>query len=145
MIKKTFVAKKEDVKRKWYLVDAKERILGRLAARVAVILRGKHKVIYTPFIDTGDGVIVINAEKIKVTGKKLKDKVYRRYSGYPGGLKEVTLENMLSKRPTTVIKLAVMRMLPQGPLGRDMLKKLKIYTGDKHPHIAQNPLVLEIK
>lgn len=142
---KTFVAKKEDINRKWYIVDAKDAILGRLSAKVATILRGKHKVIFTPFVDTGDGVIVINAKKIKVTGKKLKQKVYLRYSGYPGGLKEVTLENMLEKRPATVITLAVQRMLPQGPLGRDMIKKLKVYVDDKHPHVAQNPVVLEIK
>jgi large subunit ribosomal protein L13 len=143
-MKKTYVAKKEDIKRKWYIVDAKDKILGRLAVKVAVVLRGKHKPVFTPFMDTGDGVIVINASKIKVTGRKLTQKVYRRYSGYPGGLKEVTLENMLSKRPSTVIKLAVMRMLPQGPLGRDILKKLKIYADDVHPHKAQNPSILEI-
>jgi len=143
-MKKTYVAKQEDIKRKWYLIDAEDKILGRLAVKAAVILRGKHKPIFTPFLDTGDGVIVINASKIKVTGRKLKQKVYQRYSGYPGGQKEVTLENMLSKRPTTVIKLAISRMLPQGPLGRDMIKKLKIYADDVHPHKAQNPSILEI-
>jgi large subunit ribosomal protein L13 len=141
---KTYIAKKEDIKRQWYLVDAKDKILGRLATKVAVILRGKHKVIFTPHLDTGDGVIVINASRIKVTGRKLKQKVYRRYSGYPGGLREVTLEMMLKKRPTTVVKLAIRRMLPQGPLGRDTIKKLKVYADDKHPHKGQNPIPLEI-
>ena len=121
---RTYVAKKEDIKRQWYLADVKDKVLGRAASKVAVILRGKHKPIFTPYIDTGDGVIVINASKIKVTGRKLKQKVYRRYSGYPDGLKEVTLERMLANRPATVFRLAVQRMLPGGPLGRDMLKKL---------------------
>jgi len=143
-MKKTYLAKKEDIKRQWYVVDAKDKVLGRLAAKVAVILRGKHKTIFTPHLDTGDGVIVINAAKIRVTGRKLKQKVYRRYSGYPGGLKEVFLETMLKKKPTTVIKLAIRRMLPGGPLGRDLLKKLKVYADDKHPHQAQNPVVLEV-
>ncbi len=145
MNKKTYVAKKADIKRTWYLIDAKDQILGRLASRVAILLRGKHKAIYTPFIDTGDFVIVINADKVKVTGRKLKQKVYRRYSGYPGGQKEVTLENMLIKSPTTVIKLAVSRMIPTGALGSDVIKKLKVYAGDKHDHAAQNPKILEIK
>ena len=138
---KTYVAKKEDIKRQWFLVDAQGKILGRLASKIAVILRGKHKAIFTPHLDTGDGVIVINAAKIRVTGRKLKEKLYRRFSGYPGGLKEVSLETMLEKNPATVIKLAVRRMLPGGPLGRDMLKKLKVYVDDKHPHKAQNPVV----
>ena len=141
---RTYVAKKEDIKRQWYLVDAKDKILGRLAVKVAVLLRGKHKPIFTPHLDTGDGVIVINAAKIRVTGRKLKQKVYRRYSGYPGGLREVTLETMLKKKPTTVVKLAVQRMLPQGPLGRDIIKKLKVYADDKHQHQAQNPTNLEV-
>jgi large subunit ribosomal protein L13 len=142
---RTYVAKRDDIKRSWYLVDANEKILGRLAVKVAVMLRGKHKTIFTPHMDTGDGVIVINAAKIKVTGRKLKEKVYRRFSGYPGGLREVTLETMLKKSPTTVIKLAVRRMLPQGPLGRDIFKRLKVYKDDKHPHKAQNPTILEVK
>jgi len=141
---KTYVAKKEDVKRQWFLVDAKDKILGRMATKIAVVLRGKHKVIFTPYVDTGDGVIVINAAKIKVTGRKLKQKVYRRYSGYPGGLREVTLERMLKNRPSTVVRLAVIRMLPQGPLGRDIIKKLKVYADDKHKHQGQNPIPLEI-
>lgn len=142
-MQKTYVVKKQEIKRAWYLLNAKDKILGRLASKVAVILRGKHKAIYTPSLDTGDGVIVINAAKIRVTGRKLQQKVYRRFSGYPGGLKEVTLETMLKKNPTTVVKLAVRRMLPQGPLGRDILKKLKVYADDEHPHKAQNPIVLE--
>lgn len=141
---KTYVAKKDDIKRQWYIADASNKILGRLAVKVAVILRGKHKVIFTPHLDTGDGVIVINAAKVRVTGRKLKQKVYRRYSGYPGGLREVPLENMLKNSPGKVIRLAVQRMLPGGPLGRDMLKKLKVYADDKHPHKSQNPVVLEV-
>ncbi|MCG8431210.1 MAG: 50S ribosomal protein L13 [Candidatus Omnitrophica bacterium] len=143
-MKRTYVAKKKEVKRTWYVVDATDKILGRLAAKVAVILRGKHKAIYTPHVDTGDGVIVINAAKIRVTGRKMTDKVYRRYSGYPGGLREVTLDKMLTGRPTTVFKLAVRRMLPGGALGNDMLKKLKIYRDGKHPHTAQKPVALEV-
>ena len=139
---KTYIAKKEDIKRVWYVVDAKDQILGRVAVRVATILRGKHKPIFTPHVDTGDGVIVINAAKIRVTGRKMKQKVYRRFSGYPGGLKEIPLEDMLARRPTTVMKLAIQRMLPQGPLGRDTIKKLKIYADDKHPHTAQKPIPL---
>ncbi len=142
---RTYVAKKEDIKRQWYIIDAKNKVLGRLAAKAAVILRGKHKPIFTPHMDTGDAVIVLNAAKIKVTGRKLKQKIYRRYSGYPGGLREVTLNKMLAKSPTTVIRLAIKRMLPGGPLGRDMFKKLKVYADDKHPHQAQNPQVLEIQ
>ncbi len=141
---KTFVAKENQVKRTWYLVDASNKVLGRIATRVAILLRGKHKAIYTPHLDTGDGVIIINAAKIKVTGRKLKEKVYRRYSGYPGGLREVTLENMLKRSPVTVFELAVKRMLPSGPLGTKMLKKLKVYADDKHPHKPQNPVVLEV-
>lgn len=144
IVKKTYAAKKLQIKRKWYLVDAKDKILGRLASKVAVILRGKHKVIYTPFIDTGDGVIVINASKVRFTGRKMKQKLYRRYSGYPGGLKEVTLETMLKKKPATVMRLAIRRMLPSGRLGRVILKKLKIYSEDKYPHKSQNPITLAI-
>ena len=141
---KTHVTKKQEVKRQWYLVDAKNEILGRMAAKIAVLLKGKHKTIYSPNLDTGDGVIVINAAKIKVTGKKLQQKVYRRFSGYPGGLREVLLDDMLKKRPTMVIRLAVRRMLPGGPLGRKLLKKLKVYADDKHPHKAQNPVAMEV-
>lgn len=141
---KTYIPKKEDIKRKWYLVDARDKILGRLASKIAVILRGKHKAIFTPHIDTGDGVIVINAAKIKVSGRKLKQKIYRRYSGYPAGLKEVTLDEMLKRKPATVIKLAVSRMLAGGPLGRSLIKKLRVYPDTKHPHQAQNPVLLEV-
>jgi len=143
-MKKTFMAKKEDMKRKWYIVDAKDKILGRLATRVAIVLRGKHKPTYTPYLDSGDGVIVINAAKVKVTGKKMEQKVYRRYSGYPGGLREVGLATMLSRKPENVFKLAVRRMLSTGPLGREQIRKLKIYADDKHPHVSQNPIPLEV-
>lgn len=138
------MAKEEDVKRKWYIVDAKDQILGRLATRVAIVLRGKHKPIYTPYLDTGDGVIVTNAAKVRVTGKKMEQKVYRRYSGYPGGLREVTLATMLSRKPENVFRLAVKRMLPGGPLGRRQIRKLKVYADDKHPHLSQNPIPLNI-
>lgn len=141
---KTYVVKKEDIKRKWYLIDAEDKVLGRVASKIAAILRGKHKPIFTPSMDTGDGVIVINAAKIRVTGKKLKQKVYRRYSGYPGGLKEVSLDTLLAKRPQTVMKLAVKRMLPAGPLARDILKKLKVYADAQHTHQAQNPEILKV-
>jgi large subunit ribosomal protein L13 len=141
---KTYVAKEKDIKRTWYLVDAQGKILGRLAARVASILRGKHKPIFTPHIDTGDGVIIINASKVRFTGRKANQKLYRRYSGYLGGLREVPLAKMFKEKPVTVVRLAVQRMLPGGPLGRDTLKKLKIYPGQTHPHRAQNPQVLEV-
>ena len=141
---KTYLPKEKDLKKAWYIVDASDKILGRLATKVATVLRGKHKPTFTPNIDTGDGVIVINASKIKVTGRKMSQKVYRRFSGYPGGLREVTLETMLAKRPETVIRLAVQRMLPGGPLGRDLIKKLKVYADDKHGQKAQNPIVLEV-
>ena len=128
----------------WYIADAKGKILGRLASKIASILRGKHKPIFTPHIDTGDGVIVINASQIKVTGRKLKQKVYRRYSGYPGGQREVTLEVLLAKSPATVMQLAVSRMLPGGPLGRDMIKKLRVFADDKHDLTGVKPHVLEV-
>lgn len=143
-MKKTYTAKQEDIKRQWYIADARGKVLGRLAAKIATILRGKHKPIFTPHLDTGDGVIVINASYIKVTGRKLKQKVYRRYSGYPGGQREVTLEVLLAKSPTTVMQLAVQRMLPGGPLGRDLIKKLKVYAGDKHNLTGVKPHVLEV-
>jgi len=143
-MERTYVPKKEDIKRQWYIVDAKDKVLGRLASRIAIILRGKHKPIYTPHIDTGDGVIVVNASQIRVTGRKAKQKLYRRHSGYPGGFREVTFETMLDKKPTKVIELAVRRMLPSGALGDDMFKKLKVYADDKHPHKSQNPVLLEV-
>jgi len=144
-MKKTYVAKPEDIKMKWYIADAKGQTLGRLASRIATILRGKHKPIFTPHLDTGDGVIVINAAQIKVTGRKLKQKVYRRYSGYPGGQREIKLEDLLAKKPTTVMHLAVSRMLPGGPLGRDLIKKLRVFADDKHDLTGVKPIVLEAK
>ncbi len=143
-MKKTYTAKQEDIKMQWYIADAKGKVLGRLAAKIATILRGKHKPIFTPHLDTGDGVIVINAGQIKVTGRKLKQKVYSRYSGYPGGQREIVLETLLAKNPTTVIRLAVQRMLPIGPLGRDLIKKLRIYADDKHKLTGAKPIVLEV-
>ncbi len=144
-MQKTYLAKKSDIKRAWYIIDAQNEILGRLAVSAAKILRGKHRVQFTPNIDCGDNVIIINAAKVKVTCKKLDQKVYRRYSGYPGGLREVYLKQMLNRKPTEVIRLAVQRMLPQGPLGRDLLKKLKVYGNDKHPHSSAKQIVLEVK
>ena len=142
---KTYIPKKKDIEQKWFLVDAKGQILGRLAARVASILRGKHKAIFTPHMDTGDGVVVINAEKIRVSGTKLKTKIYKRFSGYPGGLHTRTLEEMLKQKPTEVIMHAVRGMLPKGPLGRDTIKKLKVYAGEKHDQAAQKPELLKLE
>lgn len=143
---KTQMAKKEKIERKWYIVDANGQILGRLASKIAKILMGKHKPIYTPNVDTGDFVIVINAEKIKVTGKKLTDKIYYKHiTGYLGHLKEEKLISLLNRRPEAVIRFAVEGMLPKNSLGRKMLKKLKIYRGEQHPHVAQNPEVLNFK
>jgi len=141
---KTYVAKQKDIKHDFYLVDAKGKILGRLASKVASILKGKHKPCYTPNIDTGDAVIVINAAEIRVTGKKLKEKVYRHFSGYPSGLREYSLEEMLKKNPSKVVRLAIRRMLPGNSLGRRIYKKLKVYDDEKHPHKAQSPVVLEV-
>lgn len=141
---KTFIAKKETVQRDWYLIDAKDKILGRMASRIAMILQGKTKPIYTPHVDTGDFVIVINAEKIKLTGNKMDDKVYYTHSGYPGGFKEHPVKIWLEKHPDRVINMAVKRMLPKTKLGSAMLKKLKIYSGPDHLHEAQQPKVLEI-
>ena len=133
------------VERKWYVVDATGHTLGRLTSEIAAILRGKNKPTFTPFIDTGDYVIVVNADKIKVTGNKLKDKIYYKHSDYPGGMRETTLAEMLAKKPEEVIRLAVKGMLPKGPLGRSMIKKLHVYAGAEHPHAAQKPENLEIK
>ncbi|MCD8216672.1 MAG: 50S ribosomal protein L13 [Clostridiales bacterium] len=138
----TFMAKNEAIERKWYVVDATGYTLGRLSAEIAKILRGKHKPIYTPHIDTGDYVIVVNAEKIKVTGKKLNQKIYYHHSEYVGGMKETTLKEMLAKHPERVIEHAVKGMLPKGPLGRQMYKKLFVYAGPDHKHAAQKPEVL---
>ena len=133
------------IDRKWYVVDATDMTLGRLASEVAKVLRGKNKAIFTPHIDTGDYVIVINAEKIAVTGKKLDQKIYYHHSDYVGGMKETTLREKLAKKPESVIELAVKGMLPKGPLGRSMIKKLHVYAGPEHAHAAQQPEVLEIK
>ena len=139
---KTYMANPDKIERKWYVVDAEGQTLGRLAAEVAKVLRGKNKPEYTPHIDTGDNVIVINAEKIKVTGKKLDQKVYYHHSDYVGGMKETTLKEMMAKKPEQVIELAVKGMLPKGPLGRTMIKKLHVYAGAEHAHQAQKPEVL---
>lgn len=139
---KTYFATNETSEHKWYVVDASDKVLGRLATQIAKYLRGKHKPEYTPHADAGDYIIVINAEKIKVTGKKEQDKVYYSHSGYPGGIKEITFEKLHAKDPTRIIELAVKGMLPKNPLGRDMLRKLKVYVGAEHPHEAQQPEVI---
>ena len=141
----TFMQKPNQVERKWYIIDAAGKPMGRVAAQAAILLRGKHKPTYTPHIDTGDNVIVINAEKIKVTGKKLDQKIYYHHSDYVGGMKEQTLKEKLAKKPEDVIYLAVKGMLPKGPLGRQMIKKLHVYAGAEHNHAAQQPKALEIK
>jgi large subunit ribosomal protein L13 len=141
---KTFVAKEHEVDKKWYLVNAENRILGRLASQIAIRLRGKHKPIFTPHADTGDFIVVINADKVALTGSKLDKKMYYRHSGYLGGLKQISARKLLEKKPTEVLRLAVKRMLPKNSLGRSQLKKLKIYTGSDHPHQAQKPETLEI-
>lgn len=139
---KTFMASPSTIDRKWYVVDATGCTLGRLSSEVAKVLRGKNKAIFTPHIDTGDYVIVINADKIKVTGKKLDQKIYYHHSDYVGGMKETTLREMLAKKPEKVVELAVKGMLPKGPLGREMFTKLHVYAGAEHPHTAQKPEVL---
>jgi large subunit ribosomal protein L13 len=136
---KSFIAKPAEVEHKWYVIDAEGKTLGRLASEIASILRGKKKPIYTPHVDCGDYVIVINCEKVAVTGKKAKDKIYKRHTGFPGGLREVNFETMLAKKPEEIIIHAVRGMMPNGKLGRQMFKKLKVYTGNEHPHTAQNP------
>ncbi len=141
---KTFVAKEKEVKKNWYLVDAKNKILGRLATQIAMRLRGKHKPIFTPHADTGDFIVVINAEKVSLTGKKWDKKIYYRHSGYIGGLKEISAKKLLEKKPEDVLRFAVKGMLPKNSLGRRQLKKLKIYVGSEHPHQAQQLEALEI-
>lgn len=141
----TFIAKTAEIERKWYVVDAQGLTLGRLASQVASVLRGKNKVIYTPHLDTGDYVIVINADKISVTGKKLDQKLYRSHSEYTGGFKETTLKDMMAKKPDFVVRHAIKGMLPKNNLGKNMLKKLHVYAGPEHSHQAQKPEVLEIK
>ena len=142
---KSFMASPATIERTWYVVDATGHTLGRLTSEIAAILRGKNKPTFTPHIDTGDYVIVVNAEKIKVTGKKLEQKIYYNHSDYPGGMRETTLAVMMAKKPTEVISLAVKGMLPKGPLGRSMITKLHVYAGAEHPHAAQQPVVLEVK
>ncbi len=141
---KTFVAKPETVQRDWFVVDATDKTLGRLASEIAHRLRGKHKPEYTPHVDTGDYIVVVNAEKISVTGNKAKGKVYYAHSGYPGGLKDITFEKLLEKKPEMILEKAVKGMLPKGPLGRAMFRKMKVYAGPEHNHAAQQPQVLDI-
>jgi len=143
-VQKTKMFKKEEITKKWYVVDASGKTLGRLASRIAIVLMGKHKPEYTPHVDTGDYVIVVNADKVVLTGKKLDQKFYSRHSGYPGGLKMISARQMLQKHPERLIYLAVKRMLPKTALGRKMLKKLKVYASPDHPHSAQKPEPLEI-
>jgi large subunit ribosomal protein L13 len=141
---KTFSAKAETVKRDWYVVDATDKTLGRLSTEIAKRLRGKHKAEYTPHVDTGDYIVVINAEKVRVTGNKTTDKIYHHHTGYPGGLKSISFEKLIDKAPERVIETAVKGMLPKNPLGRDMYRKLKVYAGGTHNHEAQQPKILEI-
>ena len=142
---KTYMANPDKIERKWYVVDAEGKTLGRLASEVAKVLRGKNKPVFTPHVDTGDYVIIVNAEKVSVTGKKLDQKIYYHHSDYVGGMKEQTLKEKLAKKPEDVIYLAVKGMLPKGPLGRQMIKKLHVYAGAEHNHAAQQPKALEIK
>ena len=141
---KTYATKPSDIKRGWYLVDAEGQNLGRLATRIATVLKGKHKVIYSPSMDTGDYVVVINAEKVAVTGRKMDEKMYYRHTGFPGGLREVNLHDQLATHPDRVLKAAVKGMLPHNRLGRAMFKKLKVYAGAEHPHGAHKPMKLEL-
>jgi len=141
---KTFSAKPAEVQRDWLLVDADGKTLGRLASEIAHRLRGKHKAEFTPHVDTGDYIVVINAEKIRVTGAKTKDKLYHRHTGYPGGLKTLSFEKLLARAPERILQTAVKGMLPRNPLGRDMFRKLKVYAGPAHPHAAQQPQTLNI-
>jgi large subunit ribosomal protein L13 len=141
---KTISAKADDVKRDWFLIDADGKTLGRLATEIARRLRGKHKAIYTPHVDTGDYIVVINAEKVRVSGNKAKDKMYYRHSGYMGGLKATNFSDMIERSPERVIEIAVKGMLPRNPLGREMYRKLKVYAGPQHQHAAQQPQPLEL-
>jgi large subunit ribosomal protein L13 len=142
---KSYMARPLEVERRWYVVDAEGQTLGRLATEIARILRGKNKPQYTPHVDTGDFVVVVNAEKVVVTGKKAEQKVYRRHSGYPGGLKETSYERMMERRPTEILRRAVKGMMPKTRLARQQLRKLKIYAGPEHPHAAQNPQQYEVR
>lgn len=141
---KTYFVTNENKENNWYVVDATDKVLGRLASQIAKYLRGKHKPEYTPHTDAGDYVVVVNADKIKVTGNKRKDKVYYRHTGYPGGIREATLEKLMIKHPTHPIEIAVKGMMPKNPLGRAMLSKLKVYAGAEHPHIAQQPIEINL-
>ncbi|HJP07107.1 MAG: 50S ribosomal protein L13 [Acidiferrobacteraceae bacterium] len=141
---KTFSANAQTVRREWYVVDATDKVLGRLASEVATRLRGKHKPEYTPHVDTGDHIVIVNADKVRVTGNKAQAKIYYRHSGYPGGLKEISLEEQLQRHPTRVIESAVKGMLPKNPLGRAMFSKLRVYAGPEHEHQAQQPKALEL-
>jgi large subunit ribosomal protein L13 len=141
---KTFSAKPAEVQRDWYVVDAEGKTLGRLATEIAHRLRGKHKAEYTPHVDTGDYIVVVNAEKVQVTGAKATDKIYHHHTGYPGGLKSISFEKLIDKAPERVIQSAVKGMLPRNPLGRDMFRKLKVYAGAEHPHASQQPQELSI-
>ena len=141
---KTYSAKPETVERDWFVIDAEDKTLGRLAVAVATRLRGKHKAEYTPHVDTGDYIVVVNAEKVAVTGKKATDKIYYSHSGYPGGIKDINFQDLIAKAPERVIQSAVKGMLPRGPLGREMFRKLKVYAGSQHPHTAQQPQTLEL-
>jgi large subunit ribosomal protein L13 len=141
---KTYFATSETIEQKWYVVDAADKVLGRLATQIAMYLRGKHKPEYTPHADAGDYVIVLNADRIKVTGNKAQDKIYYRHTGYPGGLKEMTFEKLKEKDSTRIIEIAVKGMLPKNPLGREMLRKLKVYAGAEHPHAAQQPVEISL-
>mgnify|MGYP003574014364 FL=1 len=141
---KTFSAKPAEVRRDWYVIDATDKTLGRMATEIARRLRGKHKAEYTPHVDTGDYIVVVNAEKVNVTGNKVQDKMYHRHTGYPGGLKSMSFEKMVQRAPESIIELAVKVMLPKNPLGRAMIKKLKVYAGPDHSHTAQQPKALEI-
>jgi len=140
----TYQAKKEELDRQWYLVNAEGKVLGRLATELVKILKGKNKPTYTPHLDTGDFVIVVNAGKVTLTGKKMKDKIYYHHTGYPGGIKEMNAEKLLAKKPTEMIRMAVKGMLPKNSLGRQMIRKLKIYAGPNHPHEAQKPVAINI-
>ena len=141
---KTFVAKPESVQREWFVVDADGKTLGRIATEIAARLRGKHKAEYTPHVDTGDYIVVINAEKVQVTGNKAKGKIYYSHTGFPGGIKDISFEKLIIKKPEMVLEKAVKGMLPRGPLGREMFRKLKVYAGPEHKHAAQQPTVLDI-
>jgi large subunit ribosomal protein L13 len=141
---KTVSAKAQEVKRDWFIVDAEGKTLGRLASQIAIRLRGKHKPIYTQHVDTGDYVVVINADKVTVTGNKAKDKIYYRHSEFPGGMRETSFEKLIVRKPRDVLEIAVKGMLPKNPLGREMFRKLKVYAGTEHPHAAQQPQVLNL-